>query len=228
MQSAGSRPQWLQQAQHMGWLAVAPGPQSTGSVAAARGLSCSAAHEIFPDQDSNPCLLYRQEDSLPLSHQGSPSLVLSNLWQFLGLFLIFTALTVLRKTGQITCRMSPDLVLSDVFLMLRLGLWVFWKTLWSWSALLIIHHTWDMMPHMTSLRASLMTQVVKNPPFIAEDAGDAGLIPGWGRSSWGGNGNPLQYSCLENPMDRGVWWATVHRDRKESGSTEQPSARHHW
>ena len=38
---------------------------------------------------------------------------------------------------------------------------------------------------------------------------DAGLIPGWGRSPGEGNGNPLQYSCLENPMDRGAWWATV-------------------
>ena len=41
-------------------------------------------------------------------------------------------------------------------------------------------------------------------------AGDVGLIPGSGRSPGEGNGNPLQYSCLENPMDRGVWWATVH------------------
>ena len=42
------------------------------------------------------------------------------------------------------------------------------------------------------------------------NAGDQDSIPGWGRSPGGGNGNPLQYSCLENPMDRGVWWATVH------------------
>ena len=41
-------------------------------------------------------------------------------------------------------------------------------------------------------------------------AGDLGLIPGLGRSPGEGNGNPLQYSCLENPMDRGAWWATVH------------------
>ena len=39
---------------------------------------------------------------------------------------------------------------------------------------------------------------------------DVGLIPGSGRSSGGSHGNPLQYSCLENPMDRGDWWATVH------------------
>ena len=42
------------------------------------------------------------------------------------------------------------------------------------------------------------------------NAGDLGLIPGWGRSPGEGNGNPLQYSCLENPMDGEAWWATVH------------------
>ena len=46
------------------------------------------------------------------------------------------------------------------------------------------------------------------------NAGDPGLIPGLGRSPGEGNGNPLQYSCLENPMDRGAWWATVHRVAK--------------
>ena len=49
--------------------------------------------------------------------------------------------------------------------------------------------------------------VVKNPPDNAEDVG---LIPGSGRSPGKGNGKPVQYSCLENPMDRGAWWATVH------------------
>ena len=44
----------------------------------------------------------------------------------------------------------------------------------------------------------------------ARDTGDVGLIPGSGRSPGGGNGNPLQYSCLENPMDRGAWQAEVH------------------
>ena len=43
-----------------------------------------------------------------------------------------------------------------------------------------------------------------------EDAGDVGLIPGWGKSPGGGNGNPLQYPCLGNPMDRGAWWVEVH------------------
>jgi len=53
--------------------------------------------------------------------------------------------------------------------------------------------------------------VVKNVPTNAGDARDAGLIPGSGRSLGRGHGNPLQYSCLENSMDRGAWWATVHR-----------------
>ena len=66
--------------------------------------------------------------------------------------------------------------------------------------------------------------VVKNPPASAGDTGDAGSIPGWGRSPGVGNGNPLQYSCLRNPMDRGVWRATVHGVTTESGTTEQLSA----
>ena len=61
--------------------------------------------------------------------------------------------------------------------------------------------------------------MVKNPPDGAGDAGDVGLISASGRSPEGRNGNPLQYSCLENPTDRGTGWATVHRIRK-SHTTE--------
>ena len=53
------------------------------------------------------------------------------------------------------------------------------------------------------------------------NTGDPGSIPGLGRSSGGRHGNPLQYSCLENPMDRGTWWATVHDGHKESDMTGQ-------
>ena len=52
--------------------------------------------------------------------------------------------------------------------------------------------------------------VVKNPPTSAGDVRKAGSIPGSGRSRGGGHGNPLQHSCLENPMDREAWQATVH------------------
>ena len=51
---------------------------------------------------------------------------------------------------------------------------------------------------------------VKNPPAISEDVRNMGSIPGWGRSPGGGHSKPLQYSCLENHMDRGTWWVTVH------------------
>ena len=53
--------------------------------------------------------------------------------------------------------------------------------------------------------------MVKNPTANAGDAGDVDSSPGLGRFSGEGNGNPLQYSCLGNPMDRETWWATVHR-----------------
>ena len=56
-----------------------------------------------------------------------------------------------------------------------------------------------------------MTLVVKNPPAKTGDIRDAGSIPESGRSPGGGHGNPLQWSCLENPMDRGAWQAIVHR-----------------
>ena len=60
------------------------------------------------------------------------------------------------------------------------------------------------------LWASQVALVVKNPPDNARDARDAGSTPGSGRPSGGGQGNPLQYSCLENPTDRGAWWSKDH------------------
>ena len=64
--------------------------------------------------------------------------------------------------------------------------------------------------------ASQAVLVVKSQPANARDTRDAGPIPGLGRSPGGGNGHPLQNSCLENPMDRGAWWG-----RKESDITER-------
>ena len=61
--------------------------------------------------------------------------------------------------------------------------------------------------------------VVKNLPTNAEDARDVGSISGLGRSPGEGNGNTLQHSCLGNPIDRRVWWATVHGVTKESDRT---------
>ena len=57
--------------------------------------------------------------------------------------------------------------------------------------------------------------MVKNPSADAGDIRDTGSIPGLGRFPGEGNGNPLQYSCQGNPMDRGAWWAVVHGVAKE-------------
>ena len=71
----------------------------------------------------------------------------------------------------------------------------------------------------------------KGPSSSAGDAGDTedvGVIPGLGRSPGGGHGNPLQCSCLENPMDRGAWQATVHRmAQSEATGCEHGHAHHH-
>ena len=66
--------------------------------------------------------------------------------------------------------------------------------------------------------ASPVAQTVKKS---ACNAGDQGSVPGWGRSPGEGNGNPLQYSCLENSIDRGAWRATVHRIAKSQDTTER-------
>ena len=74
------------------------------------------------------------------------------------------------------------------------------------------------------------SSVVKNLPASAEDIRDMGSIPGSERSPGGGHGNPLHYSVLENPIDRGAWWATVHRIAKNQTQLKQLSmhAHHHY
>ena len=68
-----------------------------------------------------------------------------------------------------------------------------------------------------------MALVVKNPPANAGDIRDMGSVPGSERSPGEGKGNPLQYSCLQNPMDRGAWWATVHGTTKIQKELKQLS-----
>ena len=77
-------------------------------------------------------------------------------------------------------------------------------------------------------RASQVALLVKNLPANARDVRDMDSIPGWRRSSGGGHDNPLQYSCLENPMDRGAWWATAHRVAKSWTQLKQLSAFGMW
>jgi len=73
------------------------------------------------------------------------------------------------------------------------------------------------------LWASQVALVVKRLPANAGDTRDKGSIPGSGRSSGGGHGNLLQYYCLQNPSDRGVWWAVVHRVAKSWTGLKQLS-----
>ena len=75
------------------------------------------------------------------------------------------------------------------------------------------HRRWPVMFVVCTLdmRASQVALAVKNLAASAGDIRDASSVLGSGRSPGGGHGNPLQYSCLENPMDKGVWWAIVHR-----------------
>ena len=72
--------------------------------------------------------------------------------------------------------------------------------------------------------STALVLVVNNPPASAADARDLGLIPGSGGSAGEGNGSPFQYSCLENPMDRGAWWAKVYGVAKELYTTEHVAA----
>ena len=69
----------------------------------------------------------------------------------------------------------------------------------------------------------MVVLVVKNLLANAGNVRDMGLIPGSGRSPGGGQGNLLQYSCLENPMDRGTWWAMVHKVAKSRTQLKQLS-----
>ena len=74
-----------------------------------------------------------------------------------------------------------------------------------------------------SIGVSWATLVTENTPASTEDLRDTGSIPGCGRSPGGGHGSPLQYSCLENPMDTGAWWATVYRVAKSQTWRKWPS-----
>ena len=80
-----------------------------------------------------------------------------------------------------------------------------------------------LLKFLTAKGASQVALVVTNPPADAGDRRDTGSIPDLGRSPGGGNGNPFHYSCLENSMDRGAWWAIVHESQTllaESNSTK--------
>ena len=89
------------------------------------------------------------------------------------------------------------------------GFWTTWaKSVASQGHILSTPSSWNLHLGVFEAGASQVVLVIKNPHVNAGDIRDTGSIPWSARSPGGGNGNPLQYSCLENPMDRGAWWAT--------------------
>ena len=98
----------------------------------------------------------------------------------------------------------------------------------------LVDEPMDIFSNFIQINFLMGISIPKIFPFFSDgkasayNAGDLGLISGSGRSPGEGNGNPLQYSCLENPMDRGAWWATVHgvtksRTRLSDFTSLQPS-----
>ena len=110
-------------------------------------------------------------------------------------------------------------LLRNVSWLLR-GLYYLKKSLWEFAS--VAHCVAEHIPILITTVPPPISRdfpggsLVKNLPA---NAGDAGLIPGSGRSAGEGNGNPFQYSCLINPMDRGAWQAIVHGVAKESDPT---------
>ena len=94
-----------------------------------------------------------------------------------------------------------------------------------WSMAILDPTHWPLWP--SCFRASQVVLVVKNPPANAGDVRDTSSIPGLGRSPRGGQGHPLQYPCLEDPMDRGTWWTTVHRVAQSRTQLKQLSTYTH-
>ena len=97
----------------------------------------------------------------------------------------------------------------------------------SWSIFAIICHLWIFGNACLIPKASQVVLVVKNLPANAGDEREVNSIPGSGRSPGGGHGNPLQYSCLENPMGRGAWQATVHGVARSQTQLNQLSMHSH-
>ena len=117
-------------------------------------------------------------------------------------------LVSLRSRGHSSTKGASLASLTVVHVALGLLRWCHRSTpfhLWSISSTCGVFNP----PLNEGFGASQVALVVKNLPANSGDVRDASLIPGSGRSPGGGHGNPLQYSCLENPMDRGAWRATV-------------------
>ena len=137
---------------------------------------------------------------------------------------------------QLWRRGPSSTLISKVFLVNGLSVWSPWAFSVVWRGGLFPRgvktgsvHLWiraGLGPHSCNELEWALSQVVlevKNPPAKAGDGRDTGSIPVLGRSPGQGHGNPLQYSCLENLMDRAAWWATVHRATKSRTRLKQLS-----
>ena len=91
----------------------------------------------------------------------------------------------------------------------KLGLALVGRAMFSKALIQLSADGWSCIPSLP--RGSQVALEVKNLPANAGDIRDTGSVPGSGRAPRGEHGNPLQYSCLENPMDRRVWWATIYK-----------------
>ena len=129
---------------------------------------------------------------------------------------------------------APDYFILSLHFKILSKTWGHW-TRWSWGPLpcdiFQVGHGNLLLNYFQV--TSLIAQLVKNPPAVqvsACKAGDLGLIPGSGRSPGEGNGNPLQYSCLRNPMDRGAWLAIDHGVARVGGNlaTKPPPLSSCW
>ena len=160
---------------------------------------------------------YRKRNLVFLSY----SLKIKSLWLFSQIIKSWLALIILPcQFCQTTFSRKTFLVGVFSTLFIKISLHYSWLTMLCsfllYSKVTQLHiyslfiRFFSHICHYRALRASQVALVVKNPPANTGDVRDEGSIPWSGRSPGGGHGNPLQYSCLENPMDRGAWQITVH------------------
>jgi len=181
-------------------------------------------HRIVPTQGLNPGLLHCRQILYHLSHQGSSVYdvcmyvcmyvcvcmcvcVCVCVCVCLGILLFFMSLS---QSFTVFCLnyQNKSIPWTQILqLALLRGIQQLYGTEIIGNIYITVKYINMCVPYVWASQVAL---VVKNLPANVGDARDAGLIPGLGRSPGGGHGNPLQYSCLENPMDRGVWRSTVH------------------
>ena len=196
--------------------------QTTPPTGLCTGADCHLLPQgAFPTQGSNPCLLHWQVSSLPLAPSGKPErsqasvskciICLKELSLEKGGILIHKVLTLyleLKLRVLSLCRVFylPWPQSSYLSSVRRRRQWLCQLPHWV--------ETGQTAPGIQK-PGFLGGLMVKNPPAMQEELlEDRGLSPWSGRSSGRGHGNPLQYSCLENPMDSGACWTTVHRVTK--------------